>query len=191
MPHPRDGLVSIMSDCLSKPLLSGVMLGILLEWVRPRRPREMADESIGSFISRRFNSQVADNLASALFHGIYAGDIYSLSAASILPSLWFSEGRFGSLTAGMFAKLGEIEDYSQARDLLLLEQLSKSSADRINTSNASVFSFRRGMQTLPQTLEERLRKLPNVQIQCNTAVKTLELHPGGIKVSPALSLKLY
>jgi protoporphyrinogen oxidase len=165
--------------------------GVLLEWTRRRRPRGMADESIGSFISRRFNSQIADNLASALFHGIYAGDIYSLSAASIMPGLWFSEGKFGSLTAGILGKLGDVEDYSQARDLYTLNRLSKSSADRVDTTNASVFSFRQGMQTLPLTLERRLRKLPNVEVKCNTAVKRLEFHPDGVKVSQRLSYELY
>ena len=38
----------------------------------PKRDASVEDESIWSFIERRFNAQIADNLVDPIFKGIYA-----------------------------------------------------------------------------------------------------------------------
>ncbi|KAJ2397861.1 oxygen-dependent protoporphyrinogen oxidase, partial [Coemansia sp. RSA 2559] len=50
-----------------------------------------ADESIHSFISRRFGEDVDDNLASAVMHGIYAADTKELSARALLYPFWLAD----------------------------------------------------------------------------------------------------
>ena len=72
-----------------------------LQTTKPQRPGHLQDESVGSFLTRRFGSALADNVVSAIFHGIYAGDIYKLSARAIVPSLWATEIRNQSIIKGL------------------------------------------------------------------------------------------
>ena len=58
-------------------MLKGILLSVFKECFREKT--DLRDESIHDFISRRFNSSVADNIVSAMVHGIYAGDSHKLS----------------------------------------------------------------------------------------------------------------
>ncbi len=61
------------------------------------------DESIESFISRRFGHEAAMRIAAPLLGGIYAGDIAELSVRSTFPQLVDLEQAHGSLVRGLFA----------------------------------------------------------------------------------------
>lgn len=61
------------------------------------------DESIHDFISRRFNTELADLLGHAL-KGIWAGDAKMLSAQAALPFLRDLEASYGSIFAGLLKK---------------------------------------------------------------------------------------
>jgi oxygen-dependent protoporphyrinogen oxidase len=58
------------------------------------------DESLGSFISRRFGREAYENLTGPLMSGIYAGDGDQLSLASTFPYLRDLEIKYGSLARG-------------------------------------------------------------------------------------------
>lgn len=65
------------------------------------------DESVAAFVTHRLGSEAADVFASAVYHGIYAGDIDRLSARVLLGPLWEREkakerqwGRGGKEEAG-------------------------------------------------------------------------------------------
>lgn len=60
------------------PVMKGVLTSIFKEPLVERNTT-LKDESIHSFISRRLGVHVAENLVSAMVHGIYAGDIKKLS----------------------------------------------------------------------------------------------------------------
>ena len=66
-----------------------------------RRDPSVTDESVGDFIARRWDKRVADNLASAALHGIYAGDIYQLSARTLLERFWEMEEIYSSIIRGL------------------------------------------------------------------------------------------
>ena len=70
--------------------------GMITEPMKPKRPDSMSDETVGSFLARRVDKRVADNIVSAVFHGIYAGDINQLSAKTLLSMAWQLEGRYGN-----------------------------------------------------------------------------------------------
>lgn len=89
IPTPKKSIESIWNlfqELRSEPLFDKLLSSMLLEPTKPPRPHSewQRDESIASFISRRFHPKVADNLVSALAHGVYAGDIDQLSAQTIL-----------------------------------------------------------------------------------------------------------
>jgi len=68
--------------------------------VPPRRrpgPRPDDDESVGGFFRRRFGPATVDLIAEPLLGGIHAGDIDSLSIASLFPRLVEAEIRRGSV----------------------------------------------------------------------------------------------
>jgi oxygen-dependent protoporphyrinogen oxidase len=56
-----------------------------------------ADESIGSFVRRRFGQEAADYLADPLLAGIHAGDADRLSVRALFPRLVDAEARTGSV----------------------------------------------------------------------------------------------
>ncbi len=59
--------------------------------------RSTADESIASFIGRRFGHEAVRYLAEPLLAGIHAGDVDRLSMDALFPSLRAAERRHGSL----------------------------------------------------------------------------------------------
>ncbi len=61
------------------------------------------DESIGSFVARRFGREAAERIASPLLGGIYAGDVSELSLRATFPQLADLERRYGSVILGLCA----------------------------------------------------------------------------------------
>jgi len=68
------------------------------ELVVPRRT-DGADESIGSFMRRRFGEEATTYLAEPLLAGIHAGDVDRLSIKALFPRLVETERTHGSLLA--------------------------------------------------------------------------------------------
>src|SRR2546422_4259020 len=62
----------------------------------PRRDDD-SDESIGSFMTRRFGAEATSYLAEPLLAGIHAGDVNRLSLGSLFPRFRETERRHGSL----------------------------------------------------------------------------------------------
>ena len=199
MPGPGTSLLSNVTNLLSEPVFKGAIWGAIKEYygAAPKRPDGVEDESIGSFISRRFGSGPADNLASAIIHGIYAGDIYNLSARTILPAQWEMETKLGSVLQGVYLQQQPVhsgeetsdadsskylhnsgrrpvatDDVKLIREFNSLPAFSKS-INEINTS--SVFTFKGGIGELADRLEAKLLKDPRVVIQMQARAQKLEL----------------
>ncbi len=102
LPEGLSGLVpSRLEPLLESDLFSTAGKERLLE--EPRVPVRTGeeDESVASFISRRFGSEVYDRMIEPLMAGIYAGDGRQLSLAATFPQLRRLELEYGSLTAGI------------------------------------------------------------------------------------------
>jgi oxygen-dependent protoporphyrinogen oxidase len=67
------------------------------------RAREGGDESIASFVRRRFGEEAADYLAEPLLAGIHAGDVERLSARALFPRLVDAEQQAGSVIRALRA----------------------------------------------------------------------------------------
>lgn len=70
-------------------------------FIRPKGSDD--DESLASFVTRRFGREVLDRLAQPLVASIYSGDPQRLSMQATLPQLLALERRYGSLVRGMRA----------------------------------------------------------------------------------------
>jgi oxygen-dependent protoporphyrinogen oxidase len=73
-----------------------------LDLVRPGR-QENGDESIASFLRRRFGQEAVDRLGEPLLAGIHAGDPERLSILATFPRFRDLEAKHGSLVRGMWA----------------------------------------------------------------------------------------
>jgi oxygen-dependent protoporphyrinogen oxidase len=73
-----------------------------LDIVRPARPGN-GDESIASFLRRRFGQEAVDRLGEPLLAGIHAGDPERLSILATFPRFRDLEVKHGSLVRGMLS----------------------------------------------------------------------------------------
>ncbi|KAL8999235.1 MAG: hypothetical protein Q9169_001900 [Polycauliona sp. 2 TL-2023] len=172
LPGPGSSVWDVVYSMFTEPLYKGSVSTALTELIKPIRSN-IDDESIGSFISRRFSSSLADNIVSAGIHGIYAGDIYQLSVRSIMPFLWAAEPAAMSVIAGY---LGWSLHWPQ--DTALEADWSKAppASDTIKSiRDSSVFTFKKGIGQLADRLEAELRQSANVTIQRATKVDELQL----------------
>ncbi|KAK2800943.1 hypothetical protein FQN50_007918 [Emmonsiellopsis sp. PD_5] len=161
-------------EVLSNPLFRNLLPRLLQALWAEKRDPSVKDESAGDFIRRIFGEDAADIFASAVFHGIYAGDIYKLSARALFPAMWALDGHKGGLVDGMISlKAGEIalpNHVEMARGVRVnqAEELVKGS---------SVFTLRGGMGQLSDALESSLRSSKNVTIKMGAQIKSISGNP--------------
>jgi oxygen-dependent protoporphyrinogen oxidase len=96
------------------------------------------DESVADFVRRRFGQELLDYVFDPLIGGIYAGNPEQLSMAALLPRLKQLELRYGSVVRGVAAKAMAGMD------------------PRFDPRRRTLFSFRKGMATLPRQLANSL-----------------------------------
>lgn len=182
MPGPGQTFSELLLRFFMEPVFKGFLSGLAFEGFRDPRPSSWTDESIGSFVTRRFNRHIADNIVSAVLHGIYAGDLYQLSVRSINPWAWHAEGfaksitlhaiderlnEYNMMTAEAAQTMVDLKDYPLDKDI-------KGKMDR-----CSVFTFKRGLGQLAEALEGALRANPMVTIATSTRVSSLDSESDG------------
>ena len=172
---------------LAKLWQSGLLAGIpsaLFEPFRSQRSSALRDESIGSFVQRRLDKRLGVNLASAVMHGIYAGDIWQLSARTLLAQAWQLEGYGGSIYKGMFQLQQQtsspkthmlfhpydLDLYKAARDEVNLDGTFLAHRDR-----SAMFTFKNGMAELTQALKNNLERNGRVDFKFGSRVQDYRL----------------
>jgi oxygen-dependent protoporphyrinogen oxidase len=174
-----------LSNIWSEPIFEGLLGSVLVEPFKSR-PEGLEDESVGSFLSRRFSTSIVDNIVSAVLHGIYAGDVYRLSAVSLLPKLWLYERSSGSILDAAFQAWTRGEQTVPINDPLFMSQIAPEMIDGQGNPlpgtevfedirKSSVFTFRGGIGRLAEEIEQALEDKPNVLIKKNTPVKSIRL----------------
>ncbi|KAF1939838.1 hypothetical protein EJ02DRAFT_351337 [Clathrospora elynae] len=168
-------------------ILAGAF-GMLKEPMVPKRPAAMTDETVGSFLARRVDKRIADNLVSAVFHGIYAGDIWQLSAKTLLGLAWQLEGRYGSALGGFFRMQSEDQRPHQVTIVHPVDlQVAKAMNEEIDLDphfakslkDASVFTFKDGQQTLVRALQSAVEAKGNVEIRTQAPIQSFKALEGG------------
>lgn len=188
MPGPGQRPLDMLKTIWSEPAFKGIFRGILNDVRSDKRPDYLKDESVGDFIARRGSKHLADNLASALFHGIYAGDIYQLSARSILSIPWMREAKHGNLADAMLQAMTQKTSWNFCDDIALQRKLQTTQWEprlREQVGNMSVFTFKKGLGELSKQLERRLSYKSNVKLMKATKITKLEKEEesSNIKVS--------
>jgi oxygen-dependent protoporphyrinogen oxidase len=139
-------------------------LRMALDFVLPRGPQQ-DDESLGSFVSRRFGREVLERVAQPLIGGIYTADPDHLSLAATMPRFLQMEREHRSVIAAMWKA-------SRSRP-----QEAKSASG----ARWSLFvSLRNGMQTFVDILTARL-SLGQIRQHC--AVSQIERTDGQWQVT--------
>ena len=130
---------------------AGAKFRLLREpFIRPAPPE--VDETLADFVRRRLGTEFLDYAIDPFVAGIYAGCPEDLSVRSGFPRLYRLEQRYGSIIKG--AILGAREK------------------GRRNPESVPLFSFKRGMQTLVDSLAASLPQEP-VTSATVTAIRRL------------------
>jgi oxygen-dependent protoporphyrinogen oxidase len=129
-------------------------LRMMMDLVMPRASRR-EDESLASFVTRRFGREALERAAQPLIGGIYTADPELLSLRATMPRFLEMEREHGSVIKAM-----------------LYEQRStqKRQGEDSGARYSLFMSLKDGMQTLVDTLAARL---PQGAIQLNQRVKSL------------------
>ena len=138
---------------LQTPLLDwGTKLRMGCELFIPKRPGG-GDESVGSFVRRRFGEATLREVAQPMIGGIYTADPEHLSLEATMPQFLEMERHYGSVIRGLFAR----------------KKLGKKNASRTASGpRYSLFlSYREGMEQLTRTI---VSKLPEVRFKVSSAV---------------------
>ncbi|XP_071239608.1 protoporphyrinogen oxidase-like isoform X1 [Salvelinus alpinus] len=178
MPSGLGGVVCTVPP-FSRPLVQSVLKEILIS-----RGKE-EDESVHSFVSRRLGTELADIAIDSLCRGVFAGDCRKLSVRSCLPPLYNAEKARGSIVLGMLLGSGPGPDVPPS-----------TLAKRAAQENWAQWSLKRGLQNLPEALEERMRNGGRVEVHRDTPVMGLstngtdweiQLEDGTIKADHIIS----
>ncbi|KAG6815361.1 hypothetical protein H0H93_010044, partial [Arthromyces matolae] len=179
LPNVKDGLTEIPTSFgafLKSPLRNILLNAVLTEPLKTPN-RKMAndiplDESLDSFLSRRFGPGVARVFGSALCHGVYAADSRELSVRAAFPSLHdLEEKGSGRVVWGIIKEMlnagarKQTED-DRPYDMGDVEELMR---------GVAVYSFRGGMRTLTDALAKDLAIQKNVELNFGEGVSGIEM----------------
>jgi oxygen-dependent protoporphyrinogen oxidase len=148
-----------MREFLESPILSWEgKVRASMDLVLPRGG-SADDESLASFVERRFGKELLEKLAQPLAGGIYGADPAKLSLRATMPRFLEAEAEHRSVTLGLRAraKANRSEASSGARYGLFV-------------------NFRQGMRTLVEALEGSLEGF----VTPRTQVRSIEIGTGGV-----------
>lgn len=167
---------------LRSKISSGLKLSPFKDIIACARPLDVRDESVGSYITRRFGAVAAQRFVSAIMRGIYAGDVDELSARSVarIGRIYALEHDSPSMLATMVNGSGtRADNYAAVANSLLLQAILRMPFEEVDREmkKYSVAVFDQGIQWLPKTIESKLADLPNVHLLKKNDVQSVELDP--------------
>jgi oxygen-dependent protoporphyrinogen oxidase len=158
--HPVPEGFYLMGPSRYRPFLESRLLSwpgkfrAMLEPLIPSRPP--SDESLGSFVRRRFGQEMLDWMAQPLIAGIYGASPEALSLRATFPQFLDMERTYGSIVLGLKMRKGGVRAASGARYGLFV-------------------TLRGGMQTLADTIKS---KLGSVVVRIDTKVVSIAKSSG-------------
>lgn len=196
-----DSFVNTMKEPVFNKFIPGMVKDV---FTPPRHPTEWAeDESVADFIGRRFGPNIANNIVSAVFHGIYAGDIDRLSAQTLLGSVRNLEGGIGGIgglvsggvTASLISRSISKTNSRNLDDFMAIDvmpagpELVRRQQDlEVLAAGATTFTFKRGVAQLIEALIASLEASGKVHFRMNTDVKALSAWEGSSRIAVCESL---
>lgn len=190
MPNPSHGIFDNLWKLITEPAFAGLAKGIFNDIRnRDQRDAKIQDESIGDFFSRRLGKGLVDRLLSAVIHGIYAGDVWQLSAKSLFASAYRAEAQYGSLILGTMQSQAEGAQMTK-READFLQEMKAFKWDpllKATLKDNSVFTFKHGTSMLTDRLYSKLFETGRVDFKSGTPVQSVAQIQGntGIQVTTA------
>ncbi len=158
------------SAILTTPILSlAGKLRLLSEALIPRRPND-DDESLASFVRRRFGQQALERLVQPLVGGIYTADPELLSLKATMPRFLEMEQSHGSVIRATLAQQKKDRSSGSRRD----------GPDESSGSGARYGLFATaagGLGDLVDAIEQTLRKSGRVKVHLGTDVVSVTRTP--------------
>jgi oxygen-dependent protoporphyrinogen oxidase len=144
---------------ITSPILSfSGKIRALLELFIPKSTKT-TDESLQSFVTRRFGKELFENIAQPLIGGIYTSDPLRLSMKSSVPNIHGLEQKYGSVIRGLMKEYGSKQE-SGAR-------------------YSQFVTLKNGMQTLVDSITS---KIADESIKTNQTVRQIKKTNNGWKV---------
>lgn len=112
------------------------------------------DSSIGEFLTYYLGEELVQNQIAPVLAGVYSGDLHQLSIASTLPYIIDYKNEYGSIIKGFEANREQF----------------------VKASNKKFISFKQGLSSLIQRLEETLTNVEIIKGVATTNVKKQEEH---------------
>ncbi|CRG90748.1 protoporphyrinogen oxidase [Talaromyces islandicus] len=180
-PEGKFSILDSLSTVLREPLFEGFLGALVTEFCRPV-PNDRQDESVASFLSRRLNNaQAVENIASAVCHGIYAGDVHKLSSDVMIPLARLLERENGSITEGMMRML-TAETKTVPLNYLMAEYSVRHGRprghfDRIAEllGSASVITVRDGLAGITTRFVENFKAQSKLQVITDAQINSIKL----------------
>lgn len=148
------GIPSDLKTLLKLPFISPIgKFHALKDYFMPVGAR-LDDESVGSFMKRRFGSEITENLVQPMIGGIYGTSIDHLSLEATFPRFKQWEAGYGSVMKGL------------RKSRSLDRAFEAASGPRYSL----FLSFRKGMQTLIEALQKSLKQ---TEIKTHAEIKVI------------------
>ncbi len=176
-------LAALVRSGIFSPI--GLARAAMEPFIPPRRSEQ--DESLASFVTRRFGPEVLDRLAQPLIGGIYSADPYRLSMEATLPQFLELERTHGSLIRAMRAMKGNRPSpklVSLRGGLGTIVSAIENELGNAVRLNARIESVRREAQTWSVQFAD------GTQVQSEALVVTLPAHVAStlfVNVEPQLA----
>jgi len=158
----------------SRPLIASAWTDF---WAKKK---ECIDDSSYDFIKRRFGEDVADYAISAMLCGICAGSAKEISVKMLFRMLFEAEQNYGSVIKGLV----KVSKKKAMTEGIVPGKLARQAI----LERWSIYSLENGLQTLPETIEQKLREArvdvhlsdPCVRLKFDTNAVHLELKSGRV-----------
>ena len=155
---------------------------ILTEALRSTQPPSQ-EETLAEFVTRKFGSDVVDNLADPIISTIFFGDAYKMGMESAFPALVEWERKHGSVVRGAIrARNSNHQAVATKGESSPVPPKDNPGSIKVTDALPSLGSFRSGMARLPERLAEELREA----IRCGVRVESVTQYKSEIRESPTV-----
>ncbi|WBW74052.1 protoporphyrinogen oxidase Hem14 [Schizosaccharomyces osmophilus] len=179
---PSSGFQALKS--VMQPALRAVPFALLRDLFQKKKI-DNEDESIGSFMERRFGKMFTHRLMSSLINGIYAGDLHSLSLQSTMFGFLADvERKYRSVILGMVLASIRGELLTENQKLLRTSLLKNEDTKELFKSlqSSSMISLENGIESIVSHLNAFFDASSNVKVRFNQPVTRLALSASNEKV---------
>lgn len=130
-----------------------------------------------NFVERRFGTEMAKYLISSMICGICAGDAKQISVKFLMEEVFKNEQKHGGVIKGFLHSMFDKE--KKTADILEMTYNRSTLGDLAKEQRWSVYSFKNGLDVLPNTLADHLRT-HNVNVHKDAECQAIRFEDGRV-----------